>query len=62
MGAHDWNDGMNRVGIYGKGESIWLGWFLSRTLNDFAEICDLMGDTKRASDYRAQIMQYPQGA
>ena len=54
MGAHDWNDGMSRVGYLGKGESIWLGWFLSRTLFDFAEICDLMADTKRASDYRAQ--------
>jgi cyclic beta-1,2-glucan synthetase len=54
MGAHDWNDGMSRVGYLGRGESIWLGWFLSRTLNDFAEICDLVGDAKRASDYRAQ--------
>ena len=30
IGAHDWNDGMNRVGFQGRGESIWLGWFLSR--------------------------------
>ncbi|HSB01392.1 MAG TPA: glucoamylase family protein [Anaerolineales bacterium] len=52
IGAHDWNDGMNRVGIHGKGESIWLGWFLSRTLDDFAEICDLMEDDKRADEYR----------
>ena len=28
IGGGDWNDGMNRVGIRGKGESIWLGWFL----------------------------------
>ena len=28
MGSGDWNDGMNRVGIGGKGESVWLGWFL----------------------------------
>jgi cyclic beta-1,2-glucan synthetase len=32
MGAHDWNDGMNRVGFQGRGESIWLGWFISKTL------------------------------
>ena len=32
MGTGDWNDGMNRVGIGGKGESIWLGWFLHATL------------------------------
>jgi cyclic beta-1,2-glucan synthetase len=38
IGGGDWNDGMNRVGIEGRGESIWLGWFLIRTLNDFAEI------------------------
>jgi len=54
IGAHDWNDGMNRVGVAGKGESIWLGWFISSTLKDFAEVCDLMGDHKRADDYRAQ--------
>ncbi len=53
IGAHDWNDGMNRVGIQGKGESIWLGWFLSATLIKFAEICDLMGDHKQADEYRA---------
>ena len=56
MGAHDWNDGMSRVGHLGKGESIWLGWFLSSTLRDFAEICDARGDTKRASEYRSQIV------
>jgi cyclic beta-1,2-glucan synthetase len=56
MGAHDWNDGMNRVGFRGRGESIWLGWFLSRTLNNFAEICDLMNDHKRASDFRAKTI------
>jgi cyclic beta-1,2-glucan synthetase len=56
MGAHDWNDGMSRVGHLGKGESIWLGWFLSFTLSQFAQICESRGDTKRASDYRAQIV------
>ena len=54
MGAHDWNDGMSRVGHLGRGESIWLGWFLSSTLNDFAQICEQTGDTKRADEYRAQ--------
>jgi cellobiose phosphorylase len=54
MGAHDWNDGMSRVGHLGRGESIWLGWFLSSTLSDFAEVCELMGDAKRRDEYRAQ--------
>ena len=38
MGRGDWNDGMNRVGIEGRGESVWLGWFLYATLNRFAGI------------------------
>ncbi|MEP6618145.1 MAG: glucoamylase family protein [bacterium] len=37
IGAGDWNDGMNRVGVNGKGESIWLAWFLIATLHRFAE-------------------------
>lgn len=44
MGAGDWNDGMNRVGIAGKGESVWLGWFLIATLQDFSEIACKRGD------------------
>lgn len=35
IGTGDWNDGMNRVGVHGQGESVWLGWFLYKTLNDF---------------------------
>ena len=34
MGSGDWNDGMNRVGAEGRGESVWLGWFLVAVLND----------------------------
>jgi cyclic beta-1,2-glucan synthetase len=44
MGAGDWNDGMNRVGMGGRGESIWLGWFLYTTLNRFAPLVELMKD------------------
>ena len=40
MGGGDWNDGMNRVGIKGQGESIWLGWFLYATQMAFAEVAD----------------------
>jgi cyclic beta-1,2-glucan synthetase len=36
MGGGDWNDGMNRVGQLGKGESVWVGWFLYSTLAAFA--------------------------
>ena len=38
MGAGDWNDGMNRVGHEGRGESVWLGWFLLVNLKEFAGI------------------------
>jgi cyclic beta-1,2-glucan synthetase len=44
MGGGDWNDGMNRVGMDGRGESIWLGWFLYATLKRFAPLVTLMRD------------------
>jgi cyclic beta-1,2-glucan synthetase len=44
MGTGDWNDGMNRVGMDGRGESIWLGWFLNATLKRFAPLAALMKD------------------
>jgi cyclic beta-1,2-glucan synthetase len=40
IGSGDWNDGMNRVGHEGRGESVWLGWFLVYVLNQFAPICE----------------------
>ena len=39
MGAGDWNDGMSRVGAAGRGESVWLGFFLAETLRRFAPYC-----------------------
>ena len=44
MGAGDWNDGMNLVGIEGKGESVWLAFFLHEVLARFAGVARLMGD------------------
>jgi cyclic beta-1,2-glucan synthetase len=44
MGSGDWNDGMNRVGWQGRGESVWLGWFLHATLMRFSLLCVLMKD------------------
>lgn len=38
MGTGDWNDGMNLVGVQGKGESVWLAWFLIHVLHDFADL------------------------
>jgi cyclic beta-1,2-glucan synthetase len=54
MGTGDWNDGMNRVGVGGKGESVWNGWFLLTILGRFAELAEARGDTGRAARYRAE--------
>ena len=43
----DWNDGMNRVGIGGKGSSVWLGWFLLGTLAEFGLHAAKRGDLSR---------------
>lgn len=48
MGSGDWNDGMNRVGSEGRGESVWLAWFLCRVVSDFGPIARRRGDTERA--------------
>ena len=39
MGTGDWNDGMNRVGVEGRGESVWVGWFLCATMSQFIPLC-----------------------
>lgn len=52
MGSGDWNDGMSTVGNQGKGESVWLGWFLLWILRRFAGICHQQGDDERAQRYR----------
>ena len=54
MGSGDWNDGMNRVGHEGRGESVWLGWFLYTVLTEFAAIAALRADTSHASRWRAE--------
>ena len=55
MGTGDWNDGMNRVGQDGKGESVWLGWFLHFVLWEFAKIADARGEHKRAETWRLHV-------
>jgi cyclic beta-1,2-glucan synthetase len=52
FGSGDWNDGMNRVGIEGRGESVWLGFFLVTILDRFAPVCARRGDTERERRYR----------
>jgi cyclic beta-1,2-glucan synthetase len=55
IGSGDWNDGMNRVGHEGRGESVWLGWFLSTVLAAFAPIAEARGDGARAQRWRASL-------
>ena len=55
MGTGDWNDGMNRVGEHGKGESVWLAWFLHTILWEFAKIADSRGEHERAEAWRLHV-------
>jgi cyclic beta-1,2-glucan synthetase len=52
IGTGDWNDGMNRVGHEGRGESVWLGWFLVTVLEEFAPLCELRDRADLARQYR----------
>ncbi len=54
IGTGDWNDGMDRVGHRGQGESVWLGWFLSKILRDFAGVAESRGDAEHAARWRAE--------
>ena len=52
IGTGDWNDGMNSVGDEGKGESVWLAWFLVDVWQKFAGLCDRRGEHQLANEYR----------
>ncbi len=52
MGTGDWNDGMNRVGHDGRGESVWLGWFLSHVIDAFAPVALQHGEAQRVQRWR----------
>ena len=53
IGTGDWNDGMNRVGEHGRGESVWLGWFLHTTLCAFAPFAVARNEIARAERWVA---------
>jgi cyclic beta-1,2-glucan synthetase len=65
MGTGDWNDGMNKVGAKGHGESVWNGWFMLATLREFADLAEQRGDgaraawcRERAEDLRVALEQH----
>jgi cyclic beta-1,2-glucan synthetase len=55
IGTGDWNDGMNHVGPEGKGESVWLGWFLHTVMWEFAKFADARGEHQRAENWRIHV-------
>ena len=59
MGCGDWNDGMSQVGALGRGESVWVGWFLLVLLDDFLPLCERRGDHATVEHYqmRAQTLR-----
>jgi cyclic beta-1,2-glucan glucanotransferase len=57
IGGGDWNDGLNRVGLGGKGESVWLAWFQICVFNDFAELLALSELHEEAKACRKRAVQ-----
>ncbi|MAE97341.1 MAG: cellobiose phosphorylase [Deltaproteobacteria bacterium] len=57
MGSGDWNDGMNRVGERGVGESVWLGWFAIATIRGFSQLCERHGDRELADHWRRRMAE-----
>ncbi|HWV14274.1 MAG TPA: glucoamylase family protein [Cellvibrio sp.] len=60
MGSGDWNDGMNLVGIHGKGESVWLGFFLYDVLQSFAQLAQQYNDPAFVERCKQQAEQLRQ--
>lgn len=58
IGTGDWNDGFSKVGEKGRGESVWLAWFLIDVLNRFAAVCEQRGEMGQAEQYRELGKEY----
>ncbi len=58
IGGGDWNDGMNRVGVEGRGESVWLAWFLVATLRSFAVHAEMRGQLDVVQELRSHADAY----
>lgn len=61
IGSGDWNDGMNRIGVGGKGESVWLGWFLASVIKGFAPLCERFDMKPRARRYTDHLEKLKKG-
>ena len=62
IGTGDWNDGFSRVGVEGRGESVWLAWFLIDTLRTFSVHAEARGDTDVAQQFGARAADYAAAA
>ncbi|NCC68617.1 MAG: hypothetical protein EOM14_10590, partial [Clostridia bacterium] len=51
IGNGDWNDGMDKIGARGRGESVWLTWFFSHISHRFAALLNSLGQETKAQDY-----------
>ncbi|WP_245644848.1 GH36-type glycosyl hydrolase domain-containing protein [Hydrogenophaga flava] len=60
MGSGDWNDGMNRVGHEGRGESVWLGWFLCHIVRAWLPLALARGDHYRVERWAAALAGWRQ--
>lgn len=60
MGSGDWNDGMNLVGIHGKGESVWLAFFMIEVLSSFADLATMKNDNIFSETCRIEVAKLRQ--
>ncbi|NMB24453.1 MAG: glycosyl transferase, partial [Firmicutes bacterium] len=60
MGSGDWNDGMSKVGWQGRGESVWMGWFLYTILMKFVPIAKAHGEDERSDRYLREAKRLAQ--
>ena len=62
IGTGDWNDGMDRIGVSGKGESVWLSWFVSHTAHRFAALLAVLGRGEEAEKYESAAKELGRSA
>ena len=60
FGTGDWNDGMNRVGAEGKGESVWLAWFICKVIDDYLPLAVARRDEQRVRNWQAKRLAFAQ--
>lgn len=62
IGTGDWNDGFDKIGIGGRGESVWLTWFVAHVCERFAWLCSELGKGELAQEYRRCAQKYAAAA